>query len=209
MKSLAVSEQIRLAALRRPPGLLLAGRPRLRVGADAARPGPGRRRRGLEPARLGPADRQDPPRPAAARGQPPAAKPSSTRPAGRRRVPLHGGRRAGRGRGGDRQDRAADRAELAAAAATVATRHHRRPQRGAAPPEPRRHRLEPDAGAGRQARRGQRACRPPIRTGTSAVRRAQPVPHAAELTESHPLYLGSPARYRRAFPCLCRANPSY
>ena len=64
--------QLRLAALRRPPGLLLADRPRLRVGADAARPRPGRRRRGLEPARLGPPHRQDPPRPAAAGGQPPA-----------------------------------------------------------------------------------------------------------------------------------------
>ena len=57
----------RLSALRRPPGLLFAGRPRLRMGADAARRRPGRRRAGLEPARLGPADRQDPPRPAACR----------------------------------------------------------------------------------------------------------------------------------------------
>ena len=69
MKSLAVAEQVRLPALRRPPGLLLADRPRLRMGADAARPRPGRRRGGLEPARLGPPHRQDPPRPAAARGR--------------------------------------------------------------------------------------------------------------------------------------------
>ena len=72
MKSLAVAGPLRLAALRRAPGLLLADRPRLRMGADAARPRSGRRRGGLEPARLGPAHRQDPPRPAAARAQPPA-----------------------------------------------------------------------------------------------------------------------------------------
>ena len=39
------------------------------------------------------------------------------RAAGRRRVPVHGRRRARRGREGDRQDGAADRAQLAAAAA--------------------------------------------------------------------------------------------
>ena len=43
------------------------------MGADAARPRPGRRRAGVEPARLGPADRQDPPRPAPA-GRQPAAR---------------------------------------------------------------------------------------------------------------------------------------
>ena len=72
MKSLAVAERYGSAALCRAPGLLFAGRPRLRMGADAARPRPGRRRGGLEPARLGPAHRQDPPRPAAARDEPPA-----------------------------------------------------------------------------------------------------------------------------------------
>ena len=47
------------------------------------------RRGGLEPARLGPADRQDPPRPAAARDAPAADKlDRGHRPAGRRRVPL-------------------------------------------------------------------------------------------------------------------------
>ena len=55
-------------ALCRQPDLLLAGRPRLRVGADAARSRPGHRRNRLEPARLGPPDRQDPARPAAAGG---------------------------------------------------------------------------------------------------------------------------------------------
>ena len=93
----------RLAALCRAPGLLLAGRPRLRMGADAARPRPGRRRRGLEPARLGPPHRQDPPRPAAAGRQPPA-RDRRLRPAGRRRAAVPRGRRAGRDRRGDRQD---------------------------------------------------------------------------------------------------------
>ena len=77
---------------------------------------PGRRRGGVEPARLGPPDRQDPPRPAAAEGQP-AARNRRQRSAGRRRVPLSGGGRPGRGRRRDRQDRPAGGAELAAAAA--------------------------------------------------------------------------------------------
>jgi hypothetical protein len=71
----------RLDALCRAPGVLLAGRPRLRVGADAAGAGSGRRRRGVEPARLGPPDRQDPPRPAAARRQPPAEQTAHSRAA--------------------------------------------------------------------------------------------------------------------------------
>ena len=45
---------------------------------------------------------------------------------------------------------------------TRGQRHHRRAQRGATAPEPRRGRLEPDAGAGRQARRRQRHARRPI-----------------------------------------------
>ena len=57
MKSLAVSEKYGLRALRRPSGLLLADRPRLRVGADAAGARSEGRRGGLEPAGLGPADR--------------------------------------------------------------------------------------------------------------------------------------------------------
>ena len=89
MKSLADRRALRLAALRRAPGVLLADRPRLRVGADAAGPRPGRRRGRVEPARLGPADRQDPPRPAAA-GDSRAAEPSRRRrrPAGAGRVSL-------------------------------------------------------------------------------------------------------------------------
>src|SRR3546814_17184038 len=43
----------RLSALRRQPGVLLAGRPRLRVGTDAAGPRPRHRRGGVEPAGLG------------------------------------------------------------------------------------------------------------------------------------------------------------
>ena len=52
--------------------------------------------------------------------------------------------------------RPADRAQLAAAAADGGERHHRRPQRGATAAEPGRGRLEPDAGAGRPARRRER-----------------------------------------------------
>ena len=54
------------------PGLLLAGRARVRVGADAARTRPGRRDAGVESAGLGTADRQDPARTAAAEDEPPA-----------------------------------------------------------------------------------------------------------------------------------------
>ena len=69
MKSLAVvGSATACARYVAQPDLLLADRPRLRVGADAARPRPGRRRGGVEPARLGPPHRQDPPRPAAAAG---------------------------------------------------------------------------------------------------------------------------------------------
>ena len=66
MKSLAVGRPLWLDALCGPPGLLLAHRPRIRVGTDAARPRPESRRAGLESAGLGPADRQDSPRPTAA-----------------------------------------------------------------------------------------------------------------------------------------------
>ena len=58
MKSLAVSRQVRIRALRRAPGVLLARRPRLRVGADAARRSISRSARGVEPARMGTTDRQ-------------------------------------------------------------------------------------------------------------------------------------------------------
>ena len=52
----------RLAPLRRPPGVLLARRPGLRVGPHAAGCGRGRRRTRVEPTRLGPAHGSDPPR---------------------------------------------------------------------------------------------------------------------------------------------------
>ena len=55
---------LRLRPLCRASGLLLAAQSRLRMGADAARPRPGRRRGRLEPARLGQAHRQNPARPA-------------------------------------------------------------------------------------------------------------------------------------------------
>ena len=69
--------EVRPGPLRRPPGLLLADRPRLRMGADAAGARPEGRRGRLEPAGLGPAHRQDPPRPAAAR-RPAASRASSS-----------------------------------------------------------------------------------------------------------------------------------
>jgi aryl-alcohol dehydrogenase-like predicted oxidoreductase len=67
MKSLACrGRALRLDALCRPPGLLLAHRPRIRVGVDAAWPGPESRRAGVESARLEPTDGQAAPRPALA-----------------------------------------------------------------------------------------------------------------------------------------------
>ena len=69
------SGPLRLPALRRAPGLLLAAQPRLRVGADAARPRPGRRRRDLEPARAG---ASSPARSAAASRQSPAPAPTTS-----------------------------------------------------------------------------------------------------------------------------------
>ena len=66
MKSQAVAERYGYATLCGAPGVLLADRPRLRVGADAARPGSGHRRGRLESARLGAAHGPDSPRPAAA-----------------------------------------------------------------------------------------------------------------------------------------------
>ena len=174
MKSLAVAERYGLARyVAHQAYYSLVGRDYewelMPLGAR-----PGRRRRGVEPARLGPAHRQDPPRPAAARDEPPA-EPSARRhrPAGRRRVPLTASStRSTRSPQETGKTRAADRAQLAAAAADRGDRHHRRAQRGAAAPEPRRRRLEPDAGAGRQARRRQRDDRWPIRTGTSAASRS-------------------------------------
>ncbi len=68
--------EVRPQPVRRAPGLLLADRPRLRVGADAPGDRPGDRSGGLEPPGLGPADRQDPPGPAPA----PRAAGSRARP---------------------------------------------------------------------------------------------------------------------------------
>ena len=83
------------------------------------------------------------------------------------RVSLHGCGRARRGSRGNRQDRAADCAELAAAAADGFLRDRRRAQRGAVTAEPGRGGLEPDRGAGSGARQGQRR-EPSIPTGISA-----------------------------------------
>src|SRR5207302_2251101 len=82
--------QVRAAALCRAPGLLLAGRPRLRVGADAAGARPEGELRGVEPARLGPPYRQAAPRPAEAGGEPPAGH-RRQRPADPPRLPPQGG----------------------------------------------------------------------------------------------------------------------
>ncbi len=79
------------------------------------------------PLGWGRADRQDPPRPAAARQQPPAQDGRSAA-ADRGRISLPRGRRPRRGRAGNRQDHTADRAELAAAAAHRRQRHRRRPR---------------------------------------------------------------------------------
>ena len=72
MKSLDVSRPLRLVPLRRPPGLLFAGRQRVRMGTDAAGARSRSRRPGLEPAGLGPSDGKDSPRPAVAGRQPSA-----------------------------------------------------------------------------------------------------------------------------------------
>ena len=58
---------------------------------------------------------------------------------------------------------------------TVATRHHRRAQRGAAAAEPRRGRLESDAGAGRQARRRERGHADVSLLAPARLRRAESV----------------------------------
>ena len=87
---------------------------------------------------------------------PPARGRDRGRPDDRRRVPVPGRGRAGRRRRGDGQDRAAGRDQLGASAAERGQRHHRRPQRGATPPEPGRRRLAADARAGRPARRRER-----------------------------------------------------
>ncbi len=61
MKSLAVSERYGLARYVAHQAYYSLRRPGLRVGADAAGPGPGRRHGGVEPPGLGAADREDPP----------------------------------------------------------------------------------------------------------------------------------------------------
>ena len=68
--------------------------------------------------------------------------------------------------------RAADRVELAAAAADGVDGDHWRAQRRAVAAESRRGRLEPDGGANREARSRQRRDAGRIRTGTSASLRS-------------------------------------
>ena len=132
------------------------------------------RHRRVEPARLGPPDRQDPPRAADARDEPPAARRSwSTRDRRSTRTYLYRVVDAlDEVVAGDRKDVAAGRAELAAQAADGVDRHHRRAQRGAARAESRRGRT------GRSHRSRSRSSTPPaprrspIRTGISATSRS-------------------------------------
>ena len=72
MKSLDVSDKIRLVALRRSSGLLLPHRARIRMGAHAAGTGPRRGRAGVESAGLGTPHRKNSPRQAATGSKPPA-----------------------------------------------------------------------------------------------------------------------------------------
>ena len=140
MKSLAAADRYGLHTLRREPNLLLADRPRLRVGADAARARSGRRRDRVEPARLGPLDRQDPTR-AAVAALKPAARDGAVRAAVGRRATVSGGRCNG--------EVAAETGKTVPQIAinwllqrpTVATRADRRTRRGAAARQPRRRRL--------------------------------------------------------------------
>jgi hypothetical protein len=187
MKSLSVSERYGWSALRRPPGLLLARRPRLRVGADAARARPGRRRAGLVAARLGPPHRQDPPR-----------QPASPKTAACNSKLVHD---AGPqvpdeylykvvdalDESPKRPARPSRRSRSTGCCAPHRLHaHHRRAQRGAAAPEPRRRRLEPHPRADRQARRRQRTSRSPTPTGTSASS-AQPMARAYRPSRQRPI----------------------
>ena len=81
---------------------------------------------------------------------------------------------AGRDRRGNRQDRTADRHQLAVAAPDRLLRHHRRAQRGAVAPEPRRRRLGPDAGARSRRWTPQARSPRPIRTSPIGDRKASP-----------------------------------
>ena len=176
MKSLAASDRYGYMAPRRTSGVLLARGPRLRVGADAARARSEGRRRRLESARLGPAHGQDSPRFAARRGDPAYREAQLRhRPAGAGGVPVQGRRRSRRGRQGDRQDGAADRPQLAGAAAVGVDGDHRRPQRAAAPAEHRRRRLVADTGPDDEARRRERGDAGVSVLAPARVQGAQPV----------------------------------
>ncbi len=163
--------EVRPGPLRRASGVLLAGRPRLRVGADAAGARPEGRRGRLEPARLGPAHRQDPPRPAAAR-RPAACRASSSTDIGPPVADEYLYRVV------DALDEVAEETgktvpQIAlnwllqrptVANVIIGARNEEQLRQNLG-----RRRLEPDAGAGRQARRRQRHDRWPIPTGTSAA----------------------------------------
>ena len=145
MKSLAVVGPLRLPALRRAPGLLLAAQPRLRVGADAARPRPGRRRAWSGARSAG------------------ASSPARSAAASRAKPGTRAHDIAGTGPHFDEERlfRIVDALDEVAKETgktipqvalnwllqrpTVVNAHHRRPQRGAAGREHRRGRLEADA----------------------------------------------------------------
>ena len=153
--------EARPRALRRPPGLLLAGRARLRMGTDAAGARPEGRRGGVESARLGTPHRQDPPRAADAASEP-AAEQARLRhgPAGAGRISLSRGGcpRCGRRRKPARAFRRSP--STGCCSARRWRRSSRRAQRGAAAAESGRGRLEPHAGADRQTGRRQRRAPP-------------------------------------------------
>ena len=86
MKSQAVADRYGYAKYVAHQVVLLADRPRLRMGADAARPRPGHRRRRVESARLGPAHRPRAPRPADCRRDASRKRRSSRRPSTMQRL---------------------------------------------------------------------------------------------------------------------------
>ncbi len=123
---------LRLPALRRAPGLLLADRPRLRVGADAARARSEASARWSGARSAGAASPARSAAAAAAHGRAACTRSADDGPPVDDEYLYRGRRRARRGREGDGQDDSADRAQLAAAAADGLDRRHRRAQRGAA-----------------------------------------------------------------------------
>ena len=135
---------LRLGPLCRAPGVLFPGRPRLRMGTDAT----GRSTRGSAPSFGAPSAGDGSPAKSVAGSHCPTSAAFTTsrsstsvrRCADEHLYPLVDALDAVARR--DRQDRATDRPELAAAATHRLHRHHRCAQRGATAAEPRCGRLE-------------------------------------------------------------------